>query len=219
MDSEKIVFGKKLLDRRWLELERKVIESAEQFCQCCGKPSECLQAHFFRYSTTEPWEESQSNLTALCEGCHTSEHGMRSAAERHLLDAFEQMNFLAVDVLELIPFALTNFQARDARMADDRVRRLETVRKELCTLPEIAELAEQFRKISAHLWSRVQDGLSNVSDEYYDLQSQLKGLMEERRKCADLCIANGRSIAPPDEQTRAKLRLSYARSLEAECAE
>ena len=206
MDSEKTVFGEKLLDPRWQALEARVIQDAEGFCQACGNTTGELQAHFFQYTAVDPWDEDSSNLTALCGRCHLLEHNVRSTAERHLLNSLEQLKFLAVDVLELVEFVVVNFQPRHSRMLADRLRRIRLVQDELSAEPIIAELGERIRKALENFAQRLKDGRSSDSEEFHALQREMTELVHERRRRAETLESVEGSMAPPDEITFRSLR-------------
>ena len=213
MDNEKIAFGNKLLDAKWLEKAQTVIERDERFCQCCGKNSADLEVHFFHITAADPWDEPAHHLTTLCPDCHVIEHATRNAAEQRFLNSLEQLKFLSVDVLELLPHVLQTFQSRAYRLSDDRLRRMNAKTNEFSADSTVAQYRQDIKEVTERLFSRLDDGLSDVSEEFYDLQSQTVGMIVELRKRGDAFIQKAGSIAPPDSETLAQLQPSTGSSL------
>ena len=205
MESEKIAFGKKLDDVRWLEIAEKVISRDERFCQGCASTVD-LEVHFFAYPADDPWNVPLYEMTTLCRRCHAIEHATRTAVERLLLNSLEKVKFLSIDLLELLPHTVRTFQSRHERISNDRMRRLGTKRKEISSDPQVSHWGHEELKVFERIQSKMKyDSEFDMSDEFADLQSQFLGMDQERRTLADALVAKVGIIEPPDLPRLSKL--------------
>lgn len=64
----------------WAKLAKEAREHANGRCQLCGEQNSTLEVHHNKYPTT--WgEETQKDLIALCEHCHTAFHNFAEDKE------------------------------------------------------------------------------------------------------------------------------------------
>lgn len=67
--------------KRWLQ----VLERSGWSCEQCGATEITLHIHHKRYiKGAQVWEYEDKDLTALCEGCHASEHEARALIDEML---------------------------------------------------------------------------------------------------------------------------------------
>jgi 5-methylcytosine-specific restriction endonuclease McrA len=73
-------YGKYLLDIRWREFRKKIIQRDNNKCTICNSES-ALQVHHKQYHFSEtartfkkPWEYSTNLLITICKKCHDFGH-------------------------------------------------------------------------------------------------------------------------------------------------
>jgi hypothetical protein len=142
MEPEKIAFGQKLDDPRWLAIAETVLNRDERFCQCCASIAD-LEVHFFAYPSNDPWSVPLHEMTTVCRRCHAIEHATRSAVERLLLSSLEKVKFLSVDLLDLLPHIARTFESRHERISDDRLRRMGEKIKEISSDPLVDHYGQE----------------------------------------------------------------------------
>lgn len=79
--SEKLYYGEKLFDPRWIEKKKTILLRDENKCVICGKSNVKLHVHHKQYHFikrlqlhVEPWEYNNNLLITLCESCHNRGH-------------------------------------------------------------------------------------------------------------------------------------------------
>ena len=77
--------------------------------------------------------------------------------------------------------------------------------REISSEPEISRYMTESLKAVERIHSRMGDREFDVSEEFFDLNSQVLGMLAERRKLAEEMMAKKGAIAPPDSQTLAIL--------------
>lgn len=83
-----------LKDPRWQRKRLEVMHLANFACEVCGSTTATLNVHHARYVRGRmPWDYSHAELHCLCEACHRSEHGIRTAEEER-----ERLRVLEADV-------------------------------------------------------------------------------------------------------------------------
>lgn len=86
----KQTYSEKLKDPRWQKKRLEIFERDGWKCSLCGDDRSTLVVHHWEYvSGRQPWEYD-SELTALCESCHETEHGKRAVAEANLLSVLKK---------------------------------------------------------------------------------------------------------------------------------
>lgn len=71
--------------------------------------------------------------------------------------------------------------------------------KELSSDPQIDHYGQEAVKVVDQIHARMRyDSEFDMSDEFFDLQSQFLGMDQERRTLADALVAKVGFIAPPD---------------------
>ena len=93
---------------------------------------------------------------------------------------------------------MLTFQSRGERISNDRLRRLRIRSDEILRDPEIAEYSGEVPKLVDRIFSRIDDRDFQVSEEFFDIQSQILGMHQERRKRADDLVSAKGALIPPD---------------------
>jgi hypothetical protein len=71
-----------LKDPRWQRKRLEILNRSGFSCEECGDTTETLNVHHKRYRKgAKPWEYSDCELTALCEGCHEGRHSTEDKLE------------------------------------------------------------------------------------------------------------------------------------------
>ena len=71
----KASYAQKLRDPRWQKLRLEVLSITDFHCEICGDGESTLHVHHKQYlKGKEPWDYSPSQLSALCENCHSILH-------------------------------------------------------------------------------------------------------------------------------------------------
>ena len=68
-----MTYAEKLKDPRWQKKRLEILERDEWRCRLCGAEDMPLHIHHEKYTTRNPWEEEDINLSAICEKCHDSQ--------------------------------------------------------------------------------------------------------------------------------------------------
>lgn len=78
---DKIHYGEKLFDPRWIEKKKKILIRDNNKCVICGKSEGKLHIHHKQYHFikrlqihAEPWDYNDNLLITLCESCHSRGH-------------------------------------------------------------------------------------------------------------------------------------------------
>ncbi len=94
-------YSEKLRDPRWQRRRLEILDRAEFACEECGVEGERLQVHHKAYrSGVEPWEYEDSELIALCGGCHSDRHEVDQILRKIIGHA--EMDFVARNHLALM---------------------------------------------------------------------------------------------------------------------
>lgn len=80
-------YFEKLRDPRWQRRRLEILSKSAFCCESCGDSDKTLHVHHKIYRKgTDPWDYSDTELTALCELCHKEDHRARSALSEALID-------------------------------------------------------------------------------------------------------------------------------------
>lgn len=79
--TNKVHYGEKLFDPRWIEKRKRILHRDNNQCVICGKAGTKLHVHHKQYhfikrlqKHADPWDYQDSLLTTLCESCHSRGH-------------------------------------------------------------------------------------------------------------------------------------------------
>lgn len=79
--NEKVHYGEKLFDPRWIEKKKRILSRDNNQCVICGKSNGKLHVHHKQYHFIKrlqihvaPWEYQDNLLITLCESCHNRGH-------------------------------------------------------------------------------------------------------------------------------------------------
>lgn len=79
--AEKVFYGAKLFDPRWLSKRQEILKRDGHKCYICGNSKGPLQIHHRQYHYNkrlnrhvDPWEYNHIYLITLCESCHNRGH-------------------------------------------------------------------------------------------------------------------------------------------------
>lgn len=79
--TEKVHYGEKLFDPRWIAKKKIILERDNRKCVICGKSEGKLHVHHKQYHFkkrlqvhVDPWDYNDNLLVTLCESCHSRGH-------------------------------------------------------------------------------------------------------------------------------------------------
>lgn len=80
MDN-KVYYGEKLFDPRWIKKKKHILNRDNSKCIICGKSEGRLIVHHKQYrfikrlqKHVDPWDYPDDLLVTLCESCHSRGH-------------------------------------------------------------------------------------------------------------------------------------------------
>jgi len=78
---DKVHYGEKLFDPRWIEKKKQILNRDNNKCVICRKTEVKLQVHHKQYHFikrlqihVDSWDYNDNLLISLCESCHSRGH-------------------------------------------------------------------------------------------------------------------------------------------------
>lgn len=99
-DMGKMTYREQLRHPNWQRKRLEILEAAHWVCESCGGAESTLHVHHKRYVKGRmAWEYEDSELEALCEGCHAEQHERRDLLDRLLMSGAGNSVTIAIGLL------------------------------------------------------------------------------------------------------------------------